>query len=259
MANTTGLTNKVQQLPWTTDRKLELGAETVSSTTTFYDGQAVGRDSSGNMVQMDDTAKSEFIGILMSVVDNQVVNTTDSVGQTIFRVVQPQAFIVNIASATAGDEGRKVYWQYNETVAYTGLTNWNLAGYVWQVLQPTGQSTTNQVVVLPPWLFRQQGMKDLAVVAGPAGSTTTAFTKYDVHRMYKCSDTMTINLPVSTTCSNGDEISFLKTGSGAYTISFGVQGSDSINGGTTAIGSTTVQFHKSTVETDGSGNWWLLS
>ena len=253
MANTTGLTNKIQQTPWTTDRRLELGCETVASTTFFYDGQAVGRDSSGNMVNMDDTAACEFIGVLQCIVDNEQVNTTDKVGDTIFRVLQPQMIICNIAAAAAGDEGKKVFWQYNETVAYNGLTNFNLAGTVWQVLSAT------QVVVLPPWLSRTFGGQggDVATLPGPNSGTTT-FTKYNINRNYICNDTasLTINLPVSTTVSPGDQVSFWKIGSGANTIKLAVQGTDSINSATTTFGSTTVQFNKTIAQTDGNGNWY---
>lgn len=224
-------------------------------TTFFYDGQAVGRDSSGNMVNMDDTAKCEFIGILQCVVDAQQVNTTDSVGDTIFRVLQPQMFTVNIASAVAGQEGKKVYWQYNETVAYNGLTNFNYAGYVWQVLSST------QVVVIPPWMgggpFGPGSWE--ATVPGPNSGTTT-FNKYDVRRTYLCNDTasLTINLPVSTTCSPGDEIAFIKLGTGNDTFNFKPSGTDSINSSTAtfASGSATVQFHKTVVTTDAAGNWY---
>lgn len=254
MPNTSGLTGKIQITPWTTDRKLELGCETVSLTTTYYDGQAVGRDANGNMVQMDDTAKCEFIGILQSVVDNQIVNTTDVVGQTIFRVLQPLMFIANTSfTATAGMEGQKVYFQYNETLSLTGLTNWNLAGYIWQVI------STSQVVVIPPWLSRVFGGSRVALQTGSATGTMTT-TKYDVNRDYLMPITgnVTVTLALSTTCSPGDDIGFIKSTSNADSITFVVQGADSINASTPSTGSVTTQWHKNVVETDGSGNWYYL-
>ncbi len=255
MANTTGLTNKVAQTPWTTDRKLELSAETVGSTSFFYDGQAVGRDTAGYLVQMDDSAKAEFVGILVSVVDKIQINSTDVIGQNILRVMQPQMFTANIASASFGDEGRKVYWKYNNEVAYSGINNWNYAGTVWLVLQPTGQSTINQVMILPPWLSRTAGGEVTALQSLSAGTTT--LNKFGVNTDYLGTDTIQINLPVSTTVSSGDQMTFIKSGSGAYTITLKPQGTDSINAATTQFNSTTVQFTRIVAETDGAGQWFV--
>lgn len=260
MANTSGLTNKVAMTPWTTDRRLELGATTVAATTFFYDGQAVGRDKNGTMVNIDDTAQVEFLGILMSVVDKQQVNSTDVSGQTIFRVVQPLMFTANLTGAATGDEGRRTYWQFNETLAYNGLVNFNYAGYVWEVLQPTGQSTVTQVTVLPPWMSRPMGNSANALIPLQNSGTVT-FTKYSVGSDYSWNDTasLTLNLPAAATVSPGDQFTIIKIGSGADTVQFKPNGTDSINQSTATFNSSTTQYNRTVAETDGVSQWYIHS
>ncbi len=220
-----------------------------ASNVNFYDGQAMGRDTAGGIVNIDDTAKAEFVGVQkFAVVEN--VLSTDSPMLKYGFIDRPYAFVALIAAAAKGDEQRRVYWLYNNQVAYSGVNNWNYAGSVLAVVDAT------HVLVLSPWLSRSLGDGN-ATSLQAVGTGTVTLNKFSVNNDFTASDTVTINLPVSTTVSSGDMMTFIKTGSGAYTITMKPGGTDSINGVTTPFNSTTVQFSITRVETDGAGNWWV--
>ncbi len=111
----------------------------------YFDGQAVGRIA-GNIVQMDDTAAAEFVGFETDVIaPSLIVYSTDTLGDKRAKIHRPYAFEALIASCALGDETRRVYWLYNNQVAYS-TTNLNFAGTVLGILDAT------HVLVLAPWL-----------------------------------------------------------------------------------------------------------
>lgn len=256
MANTTG-GDKLQLHPWTAERQLRLPAAIPSASTTFYAGQAVGRDLSGNMVQMDDTARADFLGILEEFI-RVTVDTTDTVqqnglqGDKMFTVTVPQTITALIAAAAAGDEGRKVYWKYNNEVSYSAGSFGNLAGQVWFVKDAT------HVTFLPPWLLADySGAKAIISLSG-AGPTIT-LTKFDIGKtlLIPAAAPITCVLPAVAKCGSGDTITIVNTGSGSQVITLDGNAAELINGATTLAMSGT-QYTAVTLQTDGSA-WYRVA
>lgn len=256
MANTTG-GDKVFVTPWTTDTSLRLPAAIPAASTTFYAGQAMMRDASGNLIQCDDTVKGEFVGIQMDIV-RTTVDPTDQVqvngliGDKMFDVVQCQLFTALIAAAAAGDEGKKVYWLYNNQVSYSPGTNGNYAGTVWLVKDST------HVVVRPPWTETPTSGGKRSVMTLGAAAASVTLTKFDVNRTFLSPATVaqTVNLPDATKCSPGDQMSFVYTGAGGVQVTLDGSGAQTINGAATyALG--LVQYSAVTIETDGA-NWYVV-
>jgi hypothetical protein len=221
-----------------------------ASSVTFYDGQALGRDVNGTIVNIDDTVKAEFIGIQKFAI-TEPVSSTDTVGQKYAFAHRPYAYVALIASAAKGQEGQRVYWLYNNQVAYGGVTNWNVAGTVLAVVDST------HVLVLVPWLSRYFGGSHLGTEIGAATGTMT-LTKFDANKdfLMPITGNVTINLAATSVYSPSDDITFIKTTSNADSIVFVPAGADSINASTTTYGSSTVQFHFTTLKTDGAGQWY---
>ena len=254
MANTTG-GDKIFTTPWTTDRMLKIPAAIPASSTTFYAGQAVGRNASGNMVQMDDTAKSEFLGILQDLV-RTTVDTTDAVqtngllGDKMFMIEQPQLYTALIASAAAGDEGRKVFWLYNNQVSYTPGTNANFAGWVWFVRDST------HVTILPPWMSH-------VTAGGNKGQYTTAatgtvtLTKWDINKdiLMPLTAGTTINLPAANSVGPGDSMTFINLSSNTSVPTLTAAGADTINGAAT-LAMSSVQYASLTLRSNGVSAWY---
>lgn len=255
MANTTG-GDKVFVVPWTTDRMLKIPGATPASNLTIYGGQAVGRDASGNMVQMDDTAKAEFLGfctdvIRQTILTDATVTTNGRDGDYMFLVEQPQMFTALIASAAAGDEGRKVYWLYNNQVSYSPGNSANFAGYVWFVKDST------HVTVLPPWLGSVTGGGDLALFSR-AATGTVALTKWDVNKVILMPLTAgaTTTLPPAAACSPGDIVRLINTSANSSIPTIAAAGSDTINGAATYTQSTS-QYAGASFRTDGVSKWYV--
>lgn len=219
---------------------------------TFYDGQALGRDAGGTIVQMDDTLKAEFVGFETDVIASSLtVNTTDSLGDKYAHIHRPLAFVCLIAAAAAGDEGKKVWWLYNNQVAYSGLTNWNFAGTVLGVIDST------HVLVAPPWLpgVTLGGDRGFVPITG-----TTTLTKWDVNKAQTLNFTTakTITLPAAAKCSPGDTIAFININASSGTPTISPAGADQINGGSSYTGTTT-QYGQFTLRTDGVSNWYVVT
>jgi hypothetical protein len=258
MANiASSFAEKLSRRAWTTEPQLDgfLAFFTipVSGSTAFYDGQALGRDINGNIVQMDDTLKAEFVGFETDVAapNYTTVFSTDTIGDKRAKIHRPYAFVALIAAAVAGQEGKKVWWLYNNQVAYSGLTNWNFAGTILGVLDAT------HVLVLCPWCANVTlgGDKGWVPITG-----NVTLTKWDVTKAQVCNSTgaMAITLPLSSQCSPGDAITFINVNAASGTPTVGVTGSDKINGGTSYTGSTT-QYAQWTMRTDGNGNWYTVT
>jgi hypothetical protein len=249
LSNTTG-GDKVFSTPWTTDRMLKMSNAVPAVNTTFYAGQAVGRDGSGNMVQMDDTAKAEFVGILVDAVRTTVLSD-DAVGDKLFMTEQPQQFTAKISGAAAGDEGRKVYWLYNNEVSYSAGASGNLAGHVWHVKDST------HVTVLPPWITHATAGGDKAVISRAATGTAT-LTKFDANKvvLMPLTSSATTTLPSAATLSPGDRITLVNTSANSSTPTVAPAGSDTINGAASYTQSTT-QYATAVFRTDGSSKWYV--
>jgi len=255
MANTTG-GDRPQYTPWTQDRTLILPAAIPSSSTTFYPGQAVMRDANGNMIQCDDTQKGEFIGFLQDFIRVQV-DPADSVqqngllGDKMFEIIQPQMFTCLIASASAGQEGRKVYWTYNNQVSFSPGTNANFAGIVWFVKDST------HVTVIPPWMCPPLGNLGNNTLSGSAA--TINLTKFDLRKTFQIpsSVSQTVYLPPVAFSGSGDRITFIQTGSTTQALTLsGYGGTEKINGATTySVG--TSQYSKVTLESD-TTQWFVV-
>lgn len=258
MANTTGQ-NKLAVTPWTTDTVARLPAATPAAATTFYAAQAVMRDVSGNIVQCDDTIKGEFIGVLVDFVRTQVdttntVQVNGLVGDAMFDAIQPQEFTALIAAAAAGDEGKRVYWLYNNQVSYSPGTNGNYAGTVWLVKDST------HVVVRPPWVTRGIGPGGAvnSTITLAAGSAAIALTKWDVNRTFLTGATLPqmITLPPVASCSPGDRITFIYTAAGGFQVTIDGSGAETVNGAAT-VAMGVAQYSRMTVETDGTA-WYII-
>src|SRR5579883_1799907 len=107
---------------------------TLANGMTFYVGEMIGLDNSGNVGHMDDAQKLKFVGIQADSVPI-VIDSGDAAGGTatnpnLINVEQPNLFLAKIASAAAGDEGKKVFASYSDTVQYAYGTNGNLVGSV---------------------------------------------------------------------------------------------------------------------------------
>lgn len=254
MANTTG-TDRLQVTPWTTDR---LGktpfAIPASGTTTFYTAQFIGRDASGNLVQADDTAAYEFVGVTMDIIRVDV-SSTDSVqtngvlGDKMGVYDRPYSYIAKIASAAAGDEGKKVYIKFNNEVQYTCGTFGNYAGTVLRVVDST------HVEILAPWCagILVGGQKGNVVLADAA----KVLTKFDVNKTFQMptSAARQITLPAVASTSPGDRITVINTG-GANAITLKGNASENINGSNT-LALTAAANAVATVESDGTA-WWKV-
>lgn len=257
MANTTG-GNKVFITPWTTSRFLRIPAAIPGSSITYYAGQAVGRDASGNMTQMDDTLKAEFIGILVDIVRTTVdptdqVQVNGLVGDKEFDIAQPQAFMALIASAAAGDEGRKVYWKFNNEVSYVPGTNGNLAGIVQFVKDST------HVLVLPPWMMADFNGSRCVLTLGPAVTAYT-MTKFDSGKAINTQATVpqSIFLPPLATMGNGDVITFVATGAANAQVSLkpALGMADTINGAASLLMGL-AQYSRAQLMADTVNGLWL--
>src|SRR4051812_17064352 len=123
MANSTG-NDRLYTSPWNQQYFLKLPAAIPAASTTFYSATLVGRDASGNLVQADDTAKFELVGVLQDVI-RTTVDPSDTVqanglrGDKMMLVERPLTYVAKIAAAAAGDEQRKVFVKFNNEVQYT--------------------------------------------------------------------------------------------------------------------------------------------
>jgi hypothetical protein len=132
MANAT---TKVQSTvsEWGDDK---ITRPTAAAAATYYPGAMIARDASGNAVKCDDTAGIAFDGINAESVRVTVVSG-ESAGDHELKVSRPWRFQMAIAAAAAGEEGTAVYAKYDNEVAYSGVSNSILVGWVDKVLDAT--------------------------------------------------------------------------------------------------------------------------
>ncbi len=252
MANTTG-NDRLMTTPWDSQYHLKLPYAIPGSSTTFYAAQLIGRDGSGNLIQADDTAKYELVGVIQDVIRVQVdpsdsVQTNGQLGDKMALVERPLCYTAKIASAAAGDEGKKVYVKYNNEVQYTPGTNGNFAGTVLFVRDST------HVEVLAPWVkgVTEGGMKANVTLSDAAQT----LTKWDVNKTFQMTPTAgrTITLPAVASTSPGDRMTFITLA--AFALTLKGNGSENVNGANTqATGNTA--YSKLTIESDGT-QWFIV-
>ncbi len=109
----------------------------------YYPGAMIALDSSGNATKCLDTAALKFDGLNREAVRVQVFSG-DAAGDHSLPVGRPWRFVMAIAAAVAGDEGKPLYAVDDQTVGYTS-SNAIQVGWVDQVL------TATSVLVRPMW------------------------------------------------------------------------------------------------------------
>jgi plastocyanin len=232
---------------------------------TAYCGTAYMRDANGNIITCDDTQRGEFIGVLYEVtrplIDTTVQVYTNGVsGDSVPTLEQPSTIEVYIANANPGDEGRKVYWLFNNQVQYTPGNNGNYAGTIWRVIGPSNSVNLATVVIQTPWFQRSIGDGgNRSIMNVPPTVATYQLTKWDVVRRFRITGTIaqTIFLPSLATVSSGDTIGFVYDSASANaTIISGFGGTDTINGVTTATMGTS-RYSRATFEADTATPQWL--
>lgn len=121
--------------PWGDDKIFRQPADV---TKTFYPGMMIARNSSGLAVSCDDTSNISFDGINSATV-NIFVTSGDGSSADIAHLIpveRPWRFVMQIAAAAAGDEGKKLYAVDDNHVGYSSV-NSILVGWVDQVLSAT--------------------------------------------------------------------------------------------------------------------------
>lgn len=138
-----------------------------SAAATYYPGAMICIDTSGNAVKASDTAGLQFAGINTEG-QNVVVFSGESAGDRKVLVKRPWRFEMDIASAAAGDEGNAVYVKYDNEVAYSGVSNSILVGWVDRVISAT------RVLVNPIYgpLTNLSVASNTLTFAGTTGSNT---------------------------------------------------------------------------------------
>ncbi len=254
MADMTVFSEKVTRRAWLTEPQLDgpLSNFTIpAAAISYFDGQALGRDASGTIVQMDDTLKAEFVGFETDVIAASLtVNPTDTIGDKRAHIHRPYAFVALIAAAAAGDEGKRVFWKFNNEVSYS-TAQCNLAGTVLGVLD------TTHVLVLCPWLrgYTQGGDTGVYTTAAAAGTT---LTKWDANKviLMPLTSSEAITLPAAAALSPGDKITFINTSANTSTPTLTAAGADTINGAATYAQSTT-QYAVAVLRSDGVSAWYV--
>ncbi len=249
---------KVTRRAWNTEPQLSSFLANFaipnSGSVTYYDGQAVGRNAAGALVQCDDTAKCEFIGFETDVIaSSQPVASTDVLGSPNVQgyIDRPYAFVCLIAAAAAGDEGKKVFWLYNNQVAYSGTTYANFGGTVLGVIDST------HVLVLAPWCRGVYEGGDIAITSRAATGTVT-LNKFNVNSVVLMPLTAgaTTNLPQASTLSPGDKITLINTSANTSTPTIAPFSGDTING-TSSYTQSTTQYAVAVFRTDGVTSWYV--
>lgn len=252
MANMTIWSEKATRRAWTNEPQLKLPFAITAATTTYYDGQAVGRDASGNVVNMDDTVKAEFIGFLTDAIQ-EIVNPTDTAGDGTGYFHRPYAYVALIAAAVAGQEGKKVFWQFNNQVSYSPGSNSNFAGTVLLVVDPT------HVLVLPPWLRGATQNGSGGIYTAAAGAPTT-LTKFDINKAIALplTSAQPITLPAASSVSPDDTFLFFNLSSNSSVPTITAAGADTINGAAT-LAMSSVQYATLTLRSDGVSKWYAAA
>jgi len=108
----------------------------IATAQTWWGGIMTCLDGSGWLQQAADTAGYKFAGIYAQEGSPSIVFSGEANGDHNYLIERPWRFIMAIASAAQGDEGKRVYVVDNQTVGYTS-SNTILVGQVDKVLTAT--------------------------------------------------------------------------------------------------------------------------
>lgn len=219
----------------------------------YFTNSLVMLTASGFVQYCDDTQPGLFLGQVENDVTVSVL--TGDVAGTRFLWVKrtKEGFSMKIAAAVATDVGRAVYARFNNEVTYgppagVTLVNYNLVGHVKFV-----KSSTEVMIVPPPWA--KQGIGGGLFVSAASGAQT--LSAFHLNKLIECplAGALTMTLPPIAQTSVGDELTFKLTtagqqltlqGSGTDTVEF----ANSYSGMATAKGSMTYLVS--------DGSQWLL-
>lgn len=223
-------------VPWGDDK---IERPIAAAAKIYYPGQMVCRDTSGNIVDATDTAGLQFDGLCAESIRIQQFSG-DAAGTRVMKIERPWRFAMTIASAVAGDEGKKLYISDNQTLTYSSV-NSILVGFVDQVL-PAGAAASTVVLVVPLYspLNNVAVSGNVLAFAGATGVDQITFPA-------ALADALTFaqgsNQYLTFVTTAGSELSILKgpaatastnTGGGIQ-ITAGIGGSASGAGGTVVI------------------------
>jgi hypothetical protein len=199
---------------------------------TWYSGIMVGiNPATGNAVWCDDTVEGVlFDGINIEADPISLLDTTSATQQDPayqIPVERPFRFVMAIASANGGtDIGKPVYAIYNNQVAYSGVNNWILVGYVEQVLTSGGVPTTStgtSVVIRPAYNVSNKKINLGPTPTDTYTATMTIDATFSMHTIAASeTNSATATLTPSTAGSSGD-VMVIQTeadSSGTVTITF---------------------------------------
>jgi hypothetical protein len=241
-----------------------LPVETPTVAYTLYAGQAMMRDALGNAIQCDDTAQGEFLGILYEIT-RPLIDTTVAVqsngifGDSMATLEQPSKIECYIANANPGDEGRKVWWLYNNQVQYTPGVNGNYAGTIWRVVGPSNTSGLATVVIQTPWFARSIGEGPYRSVMSPTPAATITLQKWAAGRVFRITGTIpqTVVLPPLASMSSGDVVKVIYDSASGQVVTLAGSGADTINGVAT-YPMATARYTATLVQADTATPQWLV-
>src|SRR5262245_29804886 len=132
------MANPTAQVPMATtpfgeDRTKRDLAATVQ---TYYPGEAIGIDSSGNATKCDDAAVLIFDGVVSNSPRIEV-QTGDSAGDKKVDTERPRYATFKTSGAAATDIGRPCWFAFSNEVQFVPGTNKNFCGYVHRFISAT--------------------------------------------------------------------------------------------------------------------------
>lgn len=131
------MSNPTFAVPMSTSKWGDDGIQIIPDTTatTYYPGEMIARNATGKATHCDDTAGNQFWGINSE--SGDFVVTSSGPSRSYMQVRRPWRFTAKIASAAAGDEGKALYAKFSDEVAYSGVSNSILVGWVDEVISAT--------------------------------------------------------------------------------------------------------------------------
>lgn len=249
--------------PWENGCRRTLAQLASDTSRNYQTGQMLGRRSDGAVVDYDDTASLEFVGIKLGIhtkVDSTDVNVLNEV-----EVWQGPFFGMPLSSGSAGLAltgtgagaiGKLAYAVDSGTVTLdpSAVTYGNVVGRVVGVVSANPETYTGTSVLIAPIHSPRPGGARYIT----ANTTLTAF---DLNKTIYVANTgnITIMLPALALASPGDSvINFQKTTSGANTvITLDGNSAETVNGSATNANMTT-QWDAITIKAHNGTNWGIV-
>lgn len=222
--------------------------------TTFWLGSMIGiivaGSDKGYAAKLDDTQELLFAGLNVGSRQGSApsfVSETDHTdGQYSIIVDRPLLFEAVIASASLGDEGKKLYARYDNEVQFSDGTYGNYVGRLFARISST------RVLIAPPWspFHDMDGSWKSVMAAAATGTTTLTRAACNKIVLLPITAAKSIILPPVADCSPGDKILFIKTTTDLVTPTLDGNASETINGATTLALSQS-QYASLELTTDG--------